>query len=68
MVDERNPAKTMTGSAGYIAPEVLSSLNKAAYDGTASDMWSVGVILFILYVGLESLGRHWHNMNLHHRI
>lgn len=43
-----NSLRTQCGTEGYVAPEILS--HKPAYD-TKCDMWSLGVILYIVLGG-----------------
>ncbi|KAJ8277475.1 hypothetical protein GJAV_G00075560 [Gymnothorax javanicus] len=49
IIDEQVTMKTVCGTPGYCAPEILRG---NAY-GSEVDMWSVGVILYILLCGFE---------------
>ena len=48
VVSGKDLMKTACGTPGYVAPEILQ--NKG-YDSGAVDMWSAGVILYILLCG-----------------
>lgn len=41
------PVSGLFGSFGYAAPEVIE--NKHPYDGIAADMWSIGVLIFVIF-------------------
>ncbi|NXG81731.1 KCC4 kinase, partial [Stercorarius parasiticus] len=49
IVDEQDTMKTICGTPGYCAPEILHG---CPY-GPEVDMWSVGVITYILLCGFE---------------
>jgi len=48
MVSGTDMMKTACGTPGYVAPEIL---NNKGYDSSAVDLWSTGVILYILLCG-----------------
>ena len=48
--------KSVVGSPHYAAPEILSS-ESIGYDGMKVDMWSAGVILYSLLIGVHPFGR-----------
>jgi serine/threonine protein kinase len=51
-----NVLSTMCGSPQYVAPEVLGVGDGVKEYSPAVDMWSVGVILFILLSGYSPFG------------
>lgn len=53
-----NVLSTMCGSPQYVAPEVLGVGDGLKEYSPAVDMWSVGVILFILLSGYSPFGEY----------
>lgn len=41
----------MVGSSDYMAPEVISNQDMRKYDPVKADIWSCGVVLYIMLVG-----------------
>jgi len=48
MINNGDIMKTACGTPGYVAPEILQN---QGYDSSAVDLWSTGVILYILLCG-----------------
>ena len=59
VLEGNNITRTACGSPNYVAPEVISSDNPGY--GSKADMWSVGVIVYILLSGIPP----FYNENRH---
>jgi serine/threonine protein kinase len=46
-----SPLRTMIGTTDYCAPEVENNTDHQEYDGPAADIFSCGIILFVLLTG-----------------
>ncbi|DBA77617.1 TPA: hypothetical protein ACH3X1_009416 [Trebouxia sp. C0004] len=58
--DVNSPAKTVVGTPVYMAPEII--LAAKHYDAKKADLWSCGVILFVLLYGrypFDATERHY---------
>lgn len=49
----RRRMHSVVGTSGYQAPEVISPTSFAGYTGETADVWSCGVILFVMMAGFE---------------
>lgn len=49
---QASAAKSKVGTLSYLAPEVLETETGSSYDGVMSDIWSSGVSLYIMLLGV----------------
>lgn len=42
---------SQVGTALFVAPEVMHNFSSRSYDGALADVWSCGIVLFILLFG-----------------
>eukprot|EP00898_Chlorokybus_atmophyticus_P008635 jgi/Chlat1/8773/Chrsp90S08126 len=62
---ENSQPHSMVGTPAYIAPEVLTGLK---YDGKVADIWSSGVLLYVMLVGAYPFEDSAHPRDLHRTI
>ncbi|KAL0248310.1 hypothetical protein GEMRC1_003546 [Eukaryota sp. GEM-RC1] len=48
---EDSLTKTTCGTIHYVAPDVLTSRNHGGYDPFKSDIWSAGIVLYVMTAG-----------------
>ncbi|MEW5305611.1 MAG: hypothetical protein WDW38_008094 [Sanguina aurantia] len=49
--DSRSSAKSKVGTYTYMAPEVMDNRDGGKYNGKVADIWSSGIMLYVMLVG-----------------
>ena len=47
-LSQHSQPKTKVGTISYMAPEITQALHSSPYDGASADIWSIGVILYVM--------------------
>ncbi|EFN57457.1 hypothetical protein CHLNCDRAFT_142950 [Chlorella variabilis] len=53
---QQSEAKTRVGTPAYLAPEVIAAQPGKSYDAQKVDIWSCGVLLYVMVVGRYPFG------------